>query len=78
MGGLLVLVEVHGQRERMGEWMEKRGIVRPTIISEFNAQGAEVAGQIAMMRHMAKRLDEAAAARDRVWMPGCGRRTGFR
>ena len=51
--------------ETWGDWMVKRGIVRPTIISEFNAQGADVAGQMAMMSHMAKRLDEAAAARDR-------------
>ena len=27
--------------ETWGEWMAKRGIVRPTIISEFNAQGAD-------------------------------------
>ena len=47
--------------ETWGEWMCKRDLVRPTIISEFNAQGADVAGQVAMMRHMAKRLDEAAA-----------------
>ena len=51
--------------ETWGDWMVKRDMVRPTIISEFNAQGADVAGQMAMMSHMAKRLDEAAAARDR-------------
>ena len=46
-----------------GEWMQRRHVNRPTVISEFNAQGRDVGQQIAMMRHMAQRLGQAAAAR---------------
>ena len=45
--------------------MAKMGVVRPTIVSEFNAQGRDVGQQIAMMRHMAMRLGQAAAAREK-------------
>ena len=47
-----------------GEWMERRDVNRPTIISEFNAQDRDVGQQIAMMQHMALRLGQAAAARE--------------
>ena len=46
-----------------GECMERHDVNRPTIISEFNAQGRDVGQQIVLMQHMALRLGQAAAAR---------------
>ena len=43
--------------------MQRRVVKQPTVISEFDAQGRDVGQQIAMLRHMALRLGQAAAAR---------------
>ena len=65
--------------EKWDGWMRRWDVKRPTIITEFNAQHLDVGQQIVLMRHMAMRLGQAAAARAQgLEMIGCGRRTGFR
>ncbi len=61
-----------------GEWMQRRDVNRPTIISEFNALGRDVGQQIAMMRPWRCAWGKRRRHGRRGGKIGCGRCIGFR
>lgn len=58
--------ELDAKLDLWQRWMDWRGLVRPTIISEFNSHWIGGTSEVSMMEHVAKRV------RDESWLLAAG------